>query len=225
MRILVSFLLSLVLTSCGGGSGGRSIPSIEVNADSICAAVGVPQTCAQMIVSAHPDWVVDDRAIGGLTLSDLFNGYTAVWPGGPDGKNGPQPPFSKAAHPSRYVVVELGGDDAYAGFSSDQYRNELRSVVVSILAGGGVPVLTGIVPLKASGTDYFPGGLFDQSVVDRAVALNAIQHQVASETGALDAHWDMVPFDPSTDTVDGIHRTEPALRRLVQRLVDTIPLS
>lgn len=218
MRAL-SVLLCVLLQACGGGGGGggggtpATPVTVEINADSICAAVGVKATCAQMLPA---DWVVDDRAIGGLTLHALAVGYSEVWVGGPLGKNGVQKPFTQTAHPSQFVVVELGANDAYGDYPVARYEAELRAIVLHIIANGKTPVVTGILPFRAGQ----PG--FDAATVARTLVLNAIMHRVAAELGALDANWDAEPFNPDTDTVDGMHRTEPVLRKLTEKLSLTI---
>lgn len=217
MKTLYTLALCALLQACGGGAATPQIVTVEINADSICSATGIPTTCARMLPS---DWVVDDRAIGGLTLHSLYAGYAEVWAGGPLGKNGVQQAFDKIAHPSQFVVVELGANDAYSNYPVDRYEAELRSILLHILATGKTPVVTGIVPFRAASADH-PAG-FDAATVARSLVLNAIVHRVAAELGVLDAHWDAAPFDPDTDTVDGMHRTEPALRKLVQRLQETI---
>lgn len=211
MRALITLVLCALLQACGGGAAIPQVTTVEINADSICSATGIPTTCAQMLPA---DWVVDDRAIAGLTLHKLYTGYAAVWAGGPLGKNGVQQAFDKTAHPSQFVVVAMGGNDAYEGRDPAVFEAELRAILTHIRAIGKVPVVTGIVPFAVGG--------FDAATITRAVLLNAITHRVAVEFGALDAHWDTAPFNPATDTVDTIHRTEPALRKLVQRLVTTI---
>ncbi len=220
MKTLITLLLVALLQACGGGGGssGSTVPqpvfaTVEINSDSICAAVGIPTTCAQMMPAG---WIVDDRAIAGLTLHSLAIGYTEVWAGGPLGKNGPQQAFNKVYHPSQFVVVELGANDAYSDYPADRYESELRAILLNIKATGKTPVVTGIVPFRAASADH-PG--FDAATVARALVLNSIVHRVAIELGALDAHWDAMPFNPDTDTVEGIHRTEPALRKLVQQLI------
>ena len=212
MRALITLLLCALLQACGG-SPASPVVTVEINTDSICSGVGIQTTCAQMLPS---DWVVDDRAISGLTLHSLYTGYSVVWVGGPLGKNGIQKPFDQTAHPSQYVVVEQGGNDAYGNYPAERYELELRAILLHIISIGKTPVVTGIVPFKA-GT---PG--FDSEKVARCLVLNSIVHRVASELGVPDVRWDLVPFDPATDTVDGIHRTEPALRKLVGKLVTTI---
>lgn len=214
MRALTTLALCALLQACGGG--GAAAPAavtVEINADSICSATGIPTTCAQML---NADWAVDDRAIAGLTLHALAIGYTEVWAGGPLGKNGPQPPFVNAPHQSQFVVVALGGNDAYSDYPADRFEAELRAMLLQILATGKKPAVTGIVPFQAASAGH-PG--FDAATVERALVLNAITHRVAADLGVRDAHWDTAPFDPAMDTVDGIHRTEPALRRLVQKLI------
>lgn len=214
MRVLIALALCALLPACGGG--GTALPqviTVEINADSICSATGIKTTCAQMLPA---DWVVDDRAIAGLTLHSLYTGYAEVWAGSPPGKNGPQPPFVLAPHRSAFVVVAMGGNDAYEARDPATFEAELRAILLHIVAIGKTPIVTGIVPFRAG-----PPG-FDTATVARALVLNAITHRVAAELGVIDAHWDTVPFDPNADTVDGMHRTEPSLRRLVQRLISTM---
>ncbi len=215
MHKLLLFTIFL-LVACGGG-GSSSVPNlaptVEINADSICAATGIPTTCAQMLPT---DWIVDDRAIQGLTLHALFVGYKEVWVGGPVGKNGIQLGFDKTLHPSSYVVVQLGINDAYNGYPVEQFEVELRSILLHIKSLGKIPVVTGILPFRASPTG------FDSATITRSVELNTIVHGVAAELGVLDAHWDKVPFNPDTDTVDGVHRTEAVVQKLVIRLQETI---
>ncbi len=210
-RLFIASLLAISIQACGGAS--NPLVTVEINADSICAAVGIKNTCAQMLPAK---WVIDDRAIAGLTLHSLAVGYSEVWTGGPPGKNGVQLAFDKVSHPSQFIVVEQGGNDAYGNYPVDRYETELRKILTHIIAIGGIPVVTGIVPFKAG-----PPG-FDIDTVNRAIVLNEIVHRVAAELGVRDAHWDTAPFNPATDTIDGIHRTEAALRELVLRLQKAI---
>ena len=214
MKLLCTIVTLCALSACGGGGSSVAGPvTVEVNSNSICSATGIPTTCAKMFPA---DWVVDDRAITGLSLHSLANGYSNVWVGGPIGKNGVQQAFNNTPHTSQFIVVELGGNDAYEARDPVVFEADLRVILLHIRAIGKVPVVTGIVPFKAG-----PPG-FDAATVARAIELNAIVHRVAIELSVTDAHWDAAPFDSSTDTVDGIHRTETALRKLVARLVDTI---
>lgn len=212
---LLVMAVCVILYACGGGgsSAPKSPPSVELNADSICDAKGIPTTCAKMLPA---NWVVDDRAVAGLTLHSLSVGYSAVWVGGPLGKNGPQVAFDKTPHPSTYVVVQQGINDAYEARDPLVFEAELRAILLHIKALGKIPVVTGVLPFRASPTG------FDSATITRAVEFNSIVHRVALELGVLDAHWDKVPFNPDTDTVDDIHRTEAAVRALVIRLQETI---
>ncbi len=212
MRTILPLALCLILQACGGGEASSSVVTVEINADSIYSATGIKVTCAQMLPAG---WVVEDRSVAGLTLHSLYTGYSEVWAVGPLGKNGVQSAFAEAKHTSHFVVVELGGNDTYNGYPSDRYESELRAILGNIQASGKTAVVTGTVPLRPA-TVGMPG--LDAATVARTVVLNAIVHRLAAEFGARDAHWDTVPFDPANDTLDGIHRTEPALRLLVQRL-------
>lgn len=207
ITLTIAALVALFFVACGGGGGG-STPApactVEINADSICSATGIPATCAQVLAEIRPGWVVDDRAIAGLTLNRLSDGFVSD------------------AHPSHVVVIALGGNDAYEVRAPDVFAAQLAAIVGAIQGQGKAAVLTGIPPFKAGSPDYFPDDPFDQAVVDRAAAMNAAAHKVAQATGAIDARWDLVPFDPATDTIDGIHRTAAAHRLLVTRLAEAI---
>jgi hypothetical protein len=208
--MLIALALCVILLSCGGGSSSLSTPvTVEINSDSICSATGIKVNCAQMLPS---NWVIDDRAIAGLTLHSLFAGYSEVWVGGPLGKNGVQAPFDQINHSSQFVVLEFGANDAYDDYPADRFESELRAMLLYIKDSGKTPVVTGIVPFRPASPDH-PG--FDAATVSRSLVLNAITHRVATEMSVLDAHWDIAPFDADADTVDGMHRTEPALRMLV----------
>ena len=226
----IYLFLFLILASCGGGSSYNTpnvICSVEINADSICSATGISETCAQMITDVHPTWVITDRAVGGLALFSLVDGYSTACADCGLAKFGTQLPFSQIIHTSKIVSIELGGDDAFdyaynGNGNATLYESELRGVISNIQAQGKIALLTGILPFEASSSTYYPGDPFDQATVNLAAQFNIIQHKVATDTGSLDAHWDSVPFNPLTDTIDGIHRTAPAMRLLVNQLINTI---
>ena len=207
LPLFVLLVLCVAMVSCGGGTPATI--TVEINGDSICSGTGTKTTCAQLLPA---DWVVDDRAVAGLTLHSLYTGYAEVWAGGPLGPRGVQQRFAQTDHPSQFVVISMGANDAYESRDPSAFEAELRAILLHIQSLGKTPVVTGIV-------HFSPGPVFDAGTVERAQALNAITHRVAAEMGVLDAHWDTVN---STDTVDGIHRTEPTLRILVARLVETI---
>ena len=184
--------LIFLLASCGGG--GTSVTcTVEINADSVMSASTHPEPAAATLQRMRPAWVIDDRAVTGLSLDDLMTG------------------FKQTPHPSQIVVIELGGNDAYEGRAPSLFKAQLTSAVQHLQAHGKTPVLTGIVQVET-------WGLFDQATSDRIRVLDGITREVATELSVPHAGWGAVP----AQTTDGIHPTKDRLAVLLDRLVLTI---
>ena len=235
IRLRSAWLLATIaLFACGGGGDTGASPggpsnmaapqsaraSIEINADSICAATGVPETCAKLLSTSHPEWTLDDRAIRGLSFDSIYSGYDQVWVGGPMGMNGIQPAFASAAHPSKLVVIALGFNDAYSGLDPTAYEAHLLSTVQWLKTQGKVVVLTGIPPvwnLVANTANL------KASVLAAAKTNNDAARRVASITGSAFAGWDALPrYETLTD---GLHPTAPQLEYLTLLLAQAIQKS
>lgn len=185
MRLITMIMVSL-LTACGGSA--PPLCTVEINADSIMST-GAAATLKTM----RPHWVIDDRAVTGLTLDDLMTS------------------FKQTHHPSQIVVIELGGNDAYEGRASGVFKAQLVDAVQHLQAHGKTPVLTGIVQVET-------WGLFDQATSDRIRVLDNITRDVASQMQILHASWGDVP----AQTTDGIHPTKERLAVLLGLLATTI---
>lgn len=203
LKFLSPLLLSLLI-SCGSPIEPCSV---EINADSLFSGYLVPKTGAMYLSDIRPDWILDDRAVGGHSLAALAYGNKYPIIG--------TPPFDVVTHPSSIILIELGGNDAYIGYTAEQFEYNLRWAVSTIRANGKIPVLTGIVPFE-------PGPVFTASVVAKDVSFNSIIHKVAKELNIVDAYIDTVDFNPKVDTIDQIHRTEPALIKIIDRIALTI---
>lgn len=206
-------LISVLLASCGGADTQHC--TVELNGDSIMSGLQI-KTFATSIKQLRPEFIITDKAVSGLTLRSLANGYITAYPGATISNFGPQPAFSKVARNSHVILIELGGNDAYSDYSPIEFRQQLEAMIIIILSEGRIPVLTGIVPLS------FVGGTFDQATIDRATVLDSIVHELAIKYDIVDAQWRTVPYFGSSDTIDGIHRTQVAADRLVERTVSAL---
>lgn len=201
---IIGIIFLVLISGCGGGSSSNI--SIEIQSDSICAATKIPRTCADSLKLLDSSIQVENHALGGMTMKRLAESN-----------------FYQINHQSKYIVLTLGGNDALDNYSEDEYRNEVIKFVNFVRSVGSIPILTGAPIIKAYGPDYFPQTqFFDQSAVDRLTQFNLIIRKICIDMNVPDAHWDTVEFNPLTDTVDGIHRTQEANDRLVLRLYQTI---
>jgi hypothetical protein len=211
--------LFLCLTACGGGDPEPPpvAGTVELNGDSVMYGLGLQESPAMGLLRERPSWTVEDRSASGLSLRDLMEGYPEPFKDAPISAypRGPQGPFTAIQHTASVVVIEQGGIDALEETSPEAFEQNLRTAVAHIKGLGATPVLTGIVPLE-------PGAFFTAPRVALTVELNAITHKVARDLGVTHAGWDTVEFNPATDTLDGIHRTQPASKRLVSRLAAVI---
>lgn len=198
------------LTSCGGGATSSPDCSIEINGDSILVGPTLQETPIQTLQRLNPSLKIIDKTVIGLTLADLYLGYTSPYKNGPIA---PQMPFKSILRTSRFIVIELGGNDALG--SIDSYESQLRDIVQTVLSEKRIPILTGIIQLS-------PGPIFDQASIDRTLQINAIQHRIALEFGIPISTFDQGPFDPTKDTIDLIHRTQAASIVLMEKLNTTI---
>lgn len=205
----ISIFVAECLTACGGGApvAEKPVCTVEIDGDSIMSQGIHPMAGAQRLATVHPDWQVDDRAVRGLHLKSLVDGYAEAFPGAGAPPMGPQPPFEQVAHPSRYIVIELGGNDAYSNLPVEQFEAQLVALVGYVWSVGKVPVFTGIPQMEA-------WGVFDAATLARIDHLNVITHNVAERLAVAHAGWDSWP----AKTTDGIHPTTDQLWFLVDRL-------
>lgn len=198
---------------------GRRCPrTVEFNGDSILAGYGVNPTPMQLIGEARPAWRIDDRAVPGLKLESLMQGYTEPYPGAPAEyyPRGPQPPFAEVERESKIVVLALGLNDAFNVVDVTAFEGYLRSAITILIAEHRVPVLTGLVGVDESAP------IFDAEQISRIHAFNAITRALAVEFSLEHAGWDADYQGPQDVAPDHIHRTQAASDRLAPLLVAAI---
>jgi len=200
----------VLLLSCGGSS--VTPLKVELNGDSIVYGQGLDVRPSVYLQSLLPDVIIEDKSQVGLTLDSLVRGYSTPWVDGPVPRLGTQPPFNQIERTADIVVISLGGNDAYAGLSPDEFEVELREVIQVIKGEGRVPVLTGIVQLTPSTYG------FDYPTVQRAIELNERTKVIAKDMNVINVNWDTVEYNGLLDTLDGIHRTQQASNLLIERL-------
>lgn len=206
--------LFLCLSACGGG-GDEAPPvpcTVELNGDSVMYGQGLQESPAMGLLRERPHWSIDDRSASGLALEVLMSGYidpTSAYQRNPAG------PFTAIPHPASVVVIEQGGIDALVGIPVETFEANLRAAVAHLQAQGRTVVLTGIVKAPA-------GPVFTSDVLSVTERMTEVTYRVARETGATHAGWDTVEFHGLPETLDGIHRTQPASNRLVSRLAAVI---
>lgn len=213
---LITLALCLALQACGGGGGGADpLPpcTIEIDADSVMSTAAHPEPASAALQRARPGWVIEDRAVTGLTLRSLVQGYAQAYPTAPV-FNPARLPFAQASHAAQVVVIELGGNDAYESRDPAVFEAELIAAVTYLQAAHKVPVLTGIVQVEA-------WGAFDDAAGQRIAVLDAITQKVAATHGIRHAGWHDVP----PQTIDGVHPTAERLGALLDRLVAAIDLA
>jgi hypothetical protein len=214
--------MTFLIVSCGGSSpSSPSLPSaktctIELNSDSIMAGVGILRFSSSMF-TLRPSYQIVDKAVVGLSLKSLVNGYTTPYAGAPIPAFGKQIEFSNTARLSSVVLIEQGAIDALELADPDVFHQQFESILQVIIAEGRIPVVTGIVPIT-----LVPGGLFNQQVIDRSAQLNSIINELAAKYGVLNAEWRTVPYYGVVDTIDDIHRTQDAANRLILRTLDVL---
>jgi len=200
----------LLLGSCGGSTEREY--TVELNGDSIVAGLGLEVKPSMYLQKLLPDWSIQDKSQVGLTLDSLVKGYSTPWVNGPVPTLGVQPPFAEITRTADIVVISLGGNDAYGNADAREFEENLRTVISAIKQEKRIPMLTGIVQLNASTNG------FTQEVVNKAIEFNTITQKVAIDMNVINVNWDTVEYKGLGDTIDGIHRTQSASDRLVQRL-------
>jgi hypothetical protein len=220
--LLLTFTLALV--DCGGGSS-TPVPvlpncSIEINADSILSARGIPKTGAQYLQELNPNWIIDDRAVGGNTLRNIIDGCKTVWVDGNECPIWMTVPFNQSTHISNFVVIELGANDGLdLNLTVAQFETMMRGIISDIRTLGKIPIITQIVPMVPLPYDLY----FTEPVIAKLQEFNVMLTALSKELNVINARFDTVPFNPETDLLsDGIHRTESYTKLLVARLSDTI---
>lgn len=206
MKIYLLFLLIISLLGCGGGGSGsvQETKSVELNGDSLMYGESLNQNIPTYIKSKYPNWTIDSRAVGGLSLKSLVSGYSEPYSGA-DKKiypRGPQIQFSQELHVSKIIVLEFGANDAYNSCSVQEFESNLRSAIKSIYGFGSVPVLVTIPIFDTS-------GVFSTDVALLTASYNVAIRKIGVENSISIAELDTVPFVMS-DTIDGIHRTQAA---------------
>ena len=230
VKLTAALLISGILVGCGGGGSSSADVSvnvtpaaqpvnctIELNADSLLAGI-VIDPFAISIMKKRKDFIVTDKAVIGLSLRSLANGYVAAYPGALTPVFGAQMPFDRVARNSHVVVIELGANDAYGNYPAEEYYQQIESMIKVLKSEGRVPVLTGIVPFSL-------GGAYDQATIDRSIILNGMAQTLAVKYNVLNANLSTVPYKGITDTVDGLHRKQPAADLLVDRLIETLDVA
>lgn len=216
MKNLLVLLLSLIfLQGCGGGgSAATPLPNctIEIDGDSVLADIGYGQTAAAYLVSQRSHWIIDDRAVAGLTLEKAATGYSEVYPGAT--WHPIQPPFVAAPHPSRVVVIELGGNDARSPQTPEEFGDRLSNMIKHLQATHKVTVLTGIVEVET-------WGAFTAADKAMVAVLNTVTENLAQKLGVPHVGWHNEP----ASTMDGIHPTPEKRKVLLDKLVATIERS
>ena len=214
--LLAGFFMAVALLGCGGGGSGSEPVTVEIYGDSITFGPAIGRNVAAQVKALRPGWLVDDRSAAGLNLRDLVTGYAEPFPGAPksDYPKGAQPAFDKVQRSARFVVIELGGNDALSERPPEQFEADLRSVIDVLVREGRAPVMTGIVGVPPS--DYFT-----PAAMARRDVLNAITHKVAQAYGLPHAGWGE-DYRGDADTHDLIHRTQAASDRLAALLVAAI---
>ncbi len=181
--------------------------SVDLCGDSVMRGVAVTLSPIDYIKQNRTAWTVTDHAAGGLCARDLLNGYTEpdaglpteYWP------NGPQPPFANIGRVHKFVVLQVGFNDAFRNIAN--FDSNMRKLVDIVLREGRIPVLTGVFNVNIN-------------VAGRA-ANNAATLQIAADYGLQHAGWgeDFFPADVATDT---IHRTQSSSNRMAGTLIAAI---
>lgn len=189
---------------------------VTLDGDSILYGPELERNVAATMRSLRPAWTVDDRGVGGLLLRSLIAGYQEPYPGAPPEvfPRGPQPPYAQVQRSTHFVVVEPGGNDAWALLGADEFEANMRSAINTLQAEGRVPILTGIV-------DFTVSDAWSQEFKDRRDEYNAITHRLATEYGLQNAGWGE-DYQGPQDTIDGLHRTQEASDRLAAQLVQAV---
>lgn len=190
----------MLLSGCGGTDPAKPC-SVELNGDSIMSGLRIDKF-AKTLGTLRPGMVFVDKAVEGLSLKAVYEGYTMPFPGAPIPPFGPQPPFKQVKRTSSVILIELGGNDAYGNIDPVLYTTMLEDMIQIVMTEGRVPVLTGIV-------DVVPGYTFDVPTRDRITVLNNIMQATATKYGLVFVDWRQVPFNGLSDTIgDGVHRTQ-----------------
>ena len=214
--LLAGFFMAVALLGCGGGGSGSEPVTVEIYGDSITFGPAIDRNVAAQVRQLRPGWAVEDHSAVGLNLAELVVGYAEPYPGAPASEypKGPQPAFDKVQRSARFVVIELGGNDALSERPPEQFEADLRTVIDVLVREGRVPVLTGIVGVP-------PSAYFTPAALTRRDVLNAITHRVAQAYGLPHAGWGE-DYRGDADTHDQIHRTQAASDRLAALLVAAI---
>lgn len=212
-KLISVLFITILLVACGGGgSDATPIPTlrnqtssspltIELNGDSLMFGLEINKNIGKYLKETNPQWVIDDRGVAGLTMKDLNSGYTTPFPNASSVfyPRGAQLNFKTVQRTSNIVVIALGGNDAYSGFSTNDYELNLKAIVDVLISEKRTPILVGIPPMKSS--------LFSNKVNEVIQANNAIMHTLAIEKSIIFVEWDKTEFIEN-ETIDGIHRNQ-----------------
>ena len=192
-------------------------PSITMIGDSIVAGFGLEQDMTMYLQEKRPRWLVIDRGVIGLSIKSLANGYKEPFKDAPPEYYplGSQPPFSDVKITTKYVLVQLGGNDAIELLDPLLYKAYLDDVVGHIIAQGAIPIYTGIV-------DFTPtGGVITQKAKEHRAVLNDVMLRHSLKHKAIFLDWGNLTNN-NEDTIDGIHRTQEANNYLARTIIEAI---
>jgi lysophospholipase L1-like esterase len=211
----------LLLAGCGGGASSPSPVIIELNADSLMTGPTLAEPIPLALQRLMPDTVIVNKAVVGLTLGGLMEGYDRISPVHDPLPDGYRLPFAQVPREAKIVVLELGINDALQQswrpeYTPESYERDLRAFISIVRSEGRIPVLTGLVPVPEQ------PGTWSKDSQDRIEALRQIVNRVAEETGTVHARFEDVPFAGMPDTVDGAHRTQEASNRLAEQLAKVL---
>lgn len=214
------------LTACGGGFGSASVEealdktklfsyeevTVEVLGDSISIGLNTEVSPIMRLAEYRPNWKVEHRSAGGLTINTMISGYNEPWPGAHPiyFPMGPQRPFIEIQRNSHYVFLALGVNDAIQDTTLEQaqrYEDNLRYVVRNLLAEKRVPIIAGVPPIGHNPvflTHY-----------------NNVTHKIAQEFGLVHAGWGEA-YGPEGVGNDGIHPHQGASDLLAGRMIRAI---
>ena len=196
-RFIITLAVS-VLTACGGGS---DTCTVEIYGDSQLYRPTLAIKPADRLSELTGHRIIDHSVIG-QTYTEFASRLSTV-----------------VAHsePGSIVVIELGGNDAFIPISDDGYEALVRQTLVAF-PDRQIIFIT-FVPL-----DVIPDNIFwTEPVVSAIHGYNQRLLKIADQRGLTLVRWDLVPYAGwQTDTIDGVHRTQAAMERLLGPLSDQI---
>lgn len=188
--------------------------NVEIYGDSFIIGVGVSDASPLMRLEQYrPEWRVNNRAAGGVSLNEIIAGYTEPWQGAHPiyFPAGAQRPFAEIERSARFVVIQAGINDTLedASFQGvENYENNLRYVVRILLQEGRVPVLTGLAPIGLSATPFHQN-------------FNSATFKIAAEFGLEHAGWGEAYGDDGVGP-DGLHASQHSSDVLTGKLIRSV---